>query len=129
LQRRVFLAGTEIDKDDRLDDRVKSFYFVPGYSASRTQVKVSHAEHRIHQQSFHFATNPVAAAEYLQQRISQADHILLDFDHKEIVVEGRRENPPELQGVSGGGMFQISRDTYGGPLICCCYPESTVAHA
>jgi hypothetical protein len=118
FQRRVFLAGTEIEQDDRLDDQsVKSFYFVLGYSASRTQVKVSHAKRRIHQQSFHFATGPVDAAEYLQEKISQADHILLDFDHNEIMVGGRRENPPKLQGVSGGGIFQISRDTYRDPLI------------
>lgn len=118
FQQRVFLAGTDIDKDDQLDDRsVKSFYFVLGYSASRTQVKISRAERRIHQQSFHFATSPVDAAEYRQEQISQADHILLDFDHKEIVVGGKRQNPPKLQGVSGGGIFQISRDTHGGPLI------------
>jgi hypothetical protein len=118
FQRRFFLTGTEIDKDDQLDDQsVKSFYFVLGYSASRTQVKVSHAERRIHQQSFHFATSPVDAVEYLQEQISQADHILLDFDHKEIVVGGKRENPPKLQGVSGGGIFQISRDTNHGPLM------------
>ena len=45
------------------------------------------------------------AAEYLLEEMSQADHILLDFDHKEIVIEGRRVNPPKLQGVSGGAFF------------------------
>jgi hypothetical protein len=118
FHRRVFLAGTEIDKDDRLDDQgLKSFYFVLGYSASKTQVKVSKAERRIHQQSFHCSTSPVDAPEYLHEQISQADHILLDFDHKEIVVRGRRANPPKLQGVSGGGIFQISRETNHGPLV------------
>jgi hypothetical protein len=118
FRRRVFLAGTEIDEDDRLDDQsLRSFYFVLGYSASRTQAKVSKAEHRIHQRSFHCSTHPVDAAEYLQEQISQTDHMLLDFDHKEIVVRGRRDNPPKLQGVSGGGIFQISRETNHGPLV------------
>ena len=118
FQQRVFLAGTEIDQNDRPDDQgLASFYFVLGYSASRTQMKVSRAERHIHQQSFHCSTNPVDAAEYLQEGISQADHVLLDFDHKEIVIGGRRVNPPKLQGVSGGGIFHISRQTSQGPLV------------
>jgi hypothetical protein len=118
FRQRVFLAGTEIDQNDRPDDQgLASFYFVLGYSASRTQVKVSRAERHIHQRSFHCSTSPVGAAEYLQEGMSQADHILLDFDHKEIVIGGTRVNPPKLQGVSGGGVFHISRETKRGPLV------------
>jgi hypothetical protein len=117
VQHHVFLAGADIDHDDLPDDQddLRSFYFVLGYSASRTQVKIS--ERRIHQQFFRFSTQPVDAAEYLQERVSKSDHILLDFDHKEIRVEGRRATPPKLQGVSGGGIFQISRKAMRGPLV------------
>jgi hypothetical protein len=118
FQRHAFLAGTEIDPDDQPDDQgLESFYFVLGYSASRTQVSVSRAERRIHQQSFGCSTQPVNAAEYAQERMSKADHILLDFDHKEIRVEGKQASPPKLQGVSGGGIFHISRQTNQGPLV------------
>ena len=118
FRQHVFLASTEIDLDDQLDDQgPASFYFVLGYSASRTQVKVSKAKRHIHQQSFHCATYPVEAAEYLQEGTSQANHILLDFDHKEIVIGEKRVNPPKLQGVSGGGIFHISRETKLGPLV------------
>jgi hypothetical protein len=119
FQHHVFLAGVEIDQEDQPDDQddVRSFYFVLGYSASRTQVKISKADRRIHQQSFRFSTQPVDAAEYLQERRSKSDHILLDFDHKEIRVEGRRASPPKLQGVSGGGIFQISRKAMRGALV------------
>jgi len=118
FRQRGFLAGKEIDQCDRPDDqRFDSFYFVLGYSASRTQVQVSRAGRHIHQQSFHCATGAVAAAEYPQEQLSQTDHLLLDFDHKEIVVEGRRVSPPKLQGVSGGGIFHISRETKQGPLV------------
>jgi hypothetical protein len=118
FQRRVFLTGAEIDQDDQPDDEgPASFYFVLGYPASRTQLRVSSATRRIDQQSFHCATSPVAAAEYIKEEMSQSDHILLDFDHKEIVIGGRRVNPPNLQGVSGGGVFHISRNTKRGPLV------------
>jgi len=115
---RVFLAGAEIDQDDQLDDQSpESFYFVLGYSASRTQVKVSESKRRIHQRSFQCATYPVNAAEYLAEQIPVSNHILLDFDHKEMMVAGRRANPPKLQGVSGGGIFHISREINAGPLV------------
>ena len=119
FQHHVFLAGAEIDQEDLPDDQddLRSFYLVLGYSASRTQVKVSRAERRIHQQSFRLSTQPVDAAEYLQEQMSKSHHILLDFDHKEIRVEGRRATPPKLQGVSGGGIFQISRKAMRGPLV------------
>jgi hypothetical protein len=121
FQRRTFLAGREIDQNDQPDDQgFASFYFVLGYSASRTQVKVSRAERHIHQQSFHCSTNPVDAAEYPLEKMPQADHIMLDFDHKEIVIGGRRVNPPKLHGVSGGGVFHISRETNQGPLVAIC---------
>jgi len=118
FERRIFLTGEEIDHDDEPDDRgLASFYLVLGYSASRTQVKISRGKRQIHQQSFRSSTNPVEPSEYLQENLSQADHIALDFDHKEIVVQRKRLNPPKLQGVSGGGIFHISRETKRGPLV------------
>jgi hypothetical protein len=119
FQHHVFLASSEIDQEDRPDDQddLRSFYFVLGYSASRTQVKISRADRRINQQSFRFSTQPVDAAEYHQERMSRSHHILLDFDHKEIRVEGKPASPPKLQGISGGGIFRISRKAMRGPLV------------
>lgn len=119
FQQHLFLNAADIDQEDLPDDQddLRSFYFVLGYSASRTQVTVSRAERRIHQQSFRLSTQPLDAAEYLQEGMAKSDHILLDFDHKEIHVEGRRTAPPKLQGVSGGGIFLISHKTMRGPLV------------
>ena len=104
FRQRVFLASTEIDQDDQPDDQgLASFYFVLGYPASRTQVKISKAKRRIHQQSFQCSTSPVDAAEYLQEGMSQLNHMLLDFDHKEIEIGGRRVNPPQAPGSQWRG--------------------------
>jgi hypothetical protein len=114
----IFLTGSEIDEGDEPDDRkLASCYFVLGYPESRRRVKISHGTHFIHQESFHCTTTPVDAAEYRQENRSQSDHILLDFDHKDIRVAGMRVTPPRLQGVSGGGLFHISRNTCQGPLV------------
>ena len=116
FHQRVFLTGAEIDEEDQPDDHGSaSFYFVLGYSASRTQVRVSCATGGIGQASFHCATGEVEPAEYAQENISQSDHVLLDFDHKEVSIGG--QHPPKLQGVSGGGIFRVSRDTMRGPLV------------
>jgi hypothetical protein len=116
FQQRIFLTGAEIDEEDQPDDHgFTSFYFVLGYSASRTQVRVSCATGSIEQTSFHCATGTVEPAEYVQQNIPQSDRVLLDFDHKEVSIGG--QHPPKLQGVSGGGIFRISRDTMHGPLV------------
>lgn len=119
FQHHVFLAGADIDQDDLPDhqDDLRSFYFVLGYSASRTQARVFKAERRIHQQSFRCSTQPVDPGEYVQEKMAKSEHILLDFDHKEIHVEGRRASPPKLQGVSGGGIFLIFRKVMRGPLV------------
>jgi hypothetical protein len=90
---------------------------VLGYSASRTQVKISPKSFQIEQKSFHCMTSPVDAAEYAREDVRQSDHVLLDFDHKDLLVAKRRVRPPLLQGVSGGGVFHISRDTRKGPLV------------
>ena len=70
-----------------------------------------------YQRSFHCSTNPVDAAEYLQEGMSQADHVLLlDFDHKEIVIGEAGQSTQTLQAVSGD-VFHISRETKLGPLV------------
>jgi hypothetical protein len=117
FEQRVFLSGDEIDEEDRPDDRTRaSFYTVLGYSQSRTQVKLSRASRQIHQQLFHCATSPAEDGEYLQENLSRSSHVLLGFDHEEL-TKARKRTPPRLQGVSGGGIFQISRDRMTGPLI------------
>jgi hypothetical protein len=118
FQHRVFLTGPEIDEDDQPDETgIASFYYVLGYSGSRTQVKVVHQARQINQQSFQVSTSVVSAAEYSRENLPQSEHVLLDFDHKEIVKKRRRVTPPRLQGVSGGGIFHISRGTRQGPLV------------
>jgi hypothetical protein len=118
---RVFLADGELDVDGLQDDQsLGSFYYVIGYPASRSQVKVSHERRQVNQKLFHCTTSVVEADEYLQESVSQADHVLLDFDHNEIRVKGVKGEsftPPRLQGASGGGIFYISRSTMRGSLI------------
>ncbi|HKR32996.1 MAG TPA: hypothetical protein VJT08_21125 [Terriglobales bacterium] len=77
FEHRNFLGAGEVDLDDRPDDRsLESFYLVPGYSASKTQLHVSKAQRHIYQQSFRCSTNPVEAAEYRQeQNVTSRSHL------------------------------------------------------
>lgn len=115
----VFLTGDdEIEDNDRSDATgIGEFYFVFGYPASRTQVKVSTAPRHINQRSFQLTTSPPEPAAYVCERISRSDYILLEFDHKNTVVEGKILAPPKLQGLSGGGIFRFDRRTLKGRLV------------
>lgn len=114
----VFLTGSEIAETDQPDETgFTSFYYVLGYSGSRTQARVTAKTRQINQRSFQVSTSVVSAAEYSRENLSQSDHILLDYDHNEIVIKRRRVTPPMLQGVSGGGVFHLSRSTQQGPLV------------
>jgi hypothetical protein len=115
----VFLTGPDqIDEDNCPDDDgFATFYFVFGYPASRTQFKVSHTPPRINQQSFQLTTSPSSAEVYSKEALSRADFLLLEFDRKNTLVGGKVTTPPKLQGVSGGGVFNISRITVNGPLV------------
>jgi hypothetical protein len=106
FQKRVFLAGPEIDQNNRPHDQgLAWFYFVLGYSAARTQVKVSRAPRLIHPRPFHCSTNPVDAAEYLRQGMSQADHVLLDFGHKVMVIGSGGSIHPNCKELAAGAFF------------------------
>ena len=116
--RSVFLTGAEVDEDDQPDDRgPATFYFVLGYSGSRSQVKVWHEARRIHQISFQLTTSPPTGDAYLRESLPQPDYLLLDFDPDDTRVAGKAVTPPKLQGVSGGGIFHISKSTVQGPLV------------
>jgi hypothetical protein len=118
FEHRVFLTGSEIDPGDQQDEAgLTSFYYVLGYSGSRTQAKVSAKTRQINQRSFQVSTFIASAPEYARENLSQSDHILLDYDHKEIAIKRKRVTPPRLQGVSGGGIFHLSGITQQGPLV------------
>ena len=94
-----------------------NFYFVMGYPASRSQSDTNHRRQKIHVKSFHLATNPPPGDPYQKEKLSRAEHLLVEFNHKATVVERKRVVPPKLQGVSGGGIFCISRSSNRGPLV------------
>lgn len=96
---------------------IDNFYFVMGYPASRKQSEINHGRKKIHVRSFHLATNPPQGDLHKKEGLDRSLHLLVEFDHNDTVVERRRVVPPKLQGVSGGGIFCISRASHTGPLV------------
>jgi hypothetical protein len=80
-------------------------------------VKVSHARRHINQRSFQLTTSPPGAAAYIQEGISPSDFVLVEFDHKSTVVEGKIVEPPKLQGLSGGAILRFNRHSLVGRLV------------
>jgi hypothetical protein len=87
-------------------------YLVFGYSVARSQVQIDHHEKHIKQTSLQLTTSAAEPGKYLAHGLSSADQLVLDYDHERIDVDGSPTNMPQLQGVSGGGVFHLP---IGGP--------------
>jgi hypothetical protein len=114
----AFLDETEIDKEGNASYAfLSNFYMVMGYPCSPGQSKVDYPALKLNPKSFQLDTNPPDADLYEQEKLDKVRHILVDFDRDDIRIAGKKVTPPRLQGVSGGGIFCISHETYQGPLI------------
>lgn len=108
----------DLDAEGKVEHQwPENFYFVMGYPASRSQSDTNHRRKKISVKSFHLATNPPPRDPYQKEKLSRAEHLAVDFDHKETVVERKKVVPPKLHGVSGGGIFCIRESSYTGPLV------------
>jgi hypothetical protein len=79
-------------------------YVVFGYPESNSQFRVEQPRRNVRQHSFtlHTAiTSRNIAAEKLDPRV----HLVLEFDRENIFVQGKRLNPPNPHGISGGAAF------------------------
>lgn len=115
----AFLTGSaQIDEANEPDDlSFTSYYFVLGYPASRTQTKINHGARQINLIDFHLSTSPPDPELYAKENLAPSDHIPLEFDPKNTLVNGTKITPPRLRGCSGGGVFHMSRFSYQGPLV------------
>jgi hypothetical protein len=115
-----FLTVDEVDgghRDDNHNELLR-FYFLMGYPSSRSLCQISKAARNIHVSSYQVALHPPPAGVHTAEELDPDVHLLLEYDHEKIVDDdGKQRNPPKLQGVSGGGMFLISRLRNRGPLI------------
>src|SRR5262249_2043023 len=66
---------------------------------------------------FQLSTNPPTADAYGREGVDRGTHILLDYDQDDTFVNGKVTRPPKLQGLSGGGIFHVSRESMDGPLV------------
>lgn len=108
----------DVDAEQKVEHQwLENFYFVMGYPASRNQSDTNHRRKKINVKSFHLATNPPPGDLYEKEKLSRTEHLVVDFDHKDTVVERKKVVPPKLQGVSGGGIFCIWRSSNTGPLV------------
>ena len=106
----TFFGPDDVDETDRPDHLAigHNSYFVLGYSASRSQVRVHHPRRHIDQTTFQFSGLPEPPETYIRESLDPKVHLILEFDHEDIRVAGTRAVPPKLQGVSGGGMFHLA---------------------
>ena len=111
-----FLEDIDVE-GTTLHNWIDNFYFVMGYPASHKQSAINHRRKKIHVRSFHLATNPPPTDLYEKERLDRSRHLIVEYDRKNTLVEGKRVVPPKPQGVSGGAILCIARADYAGPLV------------
>jgi hypothetical protein len=109
----VFLDEEMIDETEEGDgldvlNMLEHTYFAVGFPASKSYSWVRQREGKIRVKS-HTTCATLAPTRSYPEGLSQDKHILLDYDRREIVVEGRSVTPPTTLGMSGGGIFRFRR--------------------
>jgi hypothetical protein len=108
---RVFLSNEDMSMGPDGRDDLAEFYYLFGFPASRRQARIAHHERHIRQRSFQFTTSVAAFSMHQKENLPVEDHVLLEFDHRNIRAGGETVNPPKLQGVSGGAICRVARNT------------------
>ncbi len=111
----AFLGQDERELNHNDDRSRDSFYLIVGYPGSRKLTKIWQG--LIKQFSFSIATYP--AREELHQKInrSRKDHILLEYSDNKVTHNGLKRKMPKVQGMSGGGVFHVDRQTRKARLV------------
>src|SRR5262249_17500642 len=108
-----FLGPETIDEAEQADgtdiiNMLAHTYFAVGFPASRSLSRIQHAQRKIHLKA-HAPRLTLAPTQTYPPGLSKDRHILLDYNLREILLEGRSVNPPAVQGMSGGGIFRFRR--------------------
>ncbi len=104
-----FLSTKDCERDHQDDRSGKSFYLLIGYPGSRKMTKIETGQ--IKQRSVCIATVPASQKQYTNLRITPTNHLLLEYDERNVSYQGRRHLPPSLAGISGGGVFHVQKET------------------
>jgi hypothetical protein len=95
----------DLDIDASQEPAQGNDYVVFGYSQSNSQFRIDRLVRKnIKQKSFTLHTG-AAKAESTLSDIDFVSHLVLEFDRKQITVDGTRHNPPDPHGLSGGAAF------------------------
>lgn len=113
----VFLGAADIDEHHEVKQSLDgNSHFVIGYSASRSQVRVSHVGRNVHQVSFQFTGLVEPPETYAKESLDPAGHLIIEFDRDKLRFKGQTVTGPKVQGVSGGGIFHLA-DRSGDPPV------------
>lgn len=100
------IEESEINESYVVDQGIgKNSIYLIGYSASNSQVRVNHADKTVRQTSFQFTGLAEIEEVYRRESLSVLHHLVVEFAN--VRSGGQPARPPQLQGVSGGGMFHL----------------------
>jgi len=108
----VFIRETRFELDvDELEEPVpRDAYIVFGWPESKSQSRIDRPLRKLKQSSFTLQTGRAKPESSVLAGVERSSHLVLEFDPKQITVHGKRHNPPDPHGVSGGAAFHLVGD-------------------
>jgi hypothetical protein len=103
----VFLPSRDVDiETEQHPSSPSDNYVVFGWPKSRSTCRLERPKRNIKQWSFTFHTGIATTAIVEREQLSPESHLVLVFDPRQITVDGKPENPPHPDGISGGAAFR-----------------------
>ncbi|MGP0075130.1 MAG: hypothetical protein ACLPWF_24735 [Bryobacteraceae bacterium] len=99
-------------KDNRTGD---SFYMLLGYPSSRKLTKI--CKYQITQHSLCICTYPASAEWHGKLHLPATNHMLLQWNERNVTHSGEPRNIWDVKGMSGGGVFHVSKETGRARLV------------
>jgi hypothetical protein len=108
LQGLVFIPEWYVEAEDEQAIESGDEFVVFGFPDSNSRFRPDRQSRNITQKSFYFRTTAAAHDIATRENVSTDTHLLLEFDPKQITVQGERHTPPNPRGISGGGAFHVT---------------------
>ena len=101
----MFVPETSVENEVPQQPSPTDDYIVFGYPESNSQFRVDQPLRNVRQNSFTFRTALTTGHIANQEKLDPEAQLALQFDRENITINGKRHNPPDPYGLSGGAVF------------------------
>lgn len=103
----VFIPERSVEKRGDLEPSASKEFVAFGWPDSHSQFRLNRPGRRIRQNSFLLRTTAATPAVAARIDVDHDEHLVLEFNPEQMSIKGKRHNPPNPRGMSGGAVFRV----------------------